>query len=202
MRPRELVPAKVHLARLYQIIHIGTEEYQWKGKPVQTYKIRFTFELPREIREFTDKDGLTTERPMVISAEKGLSMGSKSKLRPFVENLLGVALQDEEAYAFDIETLIGKPCMLTVVHETKGEKTYANISGISPLIEGLECPPAINEPFILNYAEQWSEEKFKSLPDFIREKMYPTPEYQEKMGLKPVAGNGAYGDFNLDNIPI
>jgi hypothetical protein len=43
-------------------------------------------------------------------------MQAKSKLRPFVEGMIGTALFDKEADGFDFESLLGQEGLLNVVH--------------------------------------------------------------------------------------
>jgi hypothetical protein len=102
----ENVPAGTHPARLYQTTHLGTTHFEYKDEMKSSDKIRLTFELRDEMREFGEDKEL---KPMAISREFGFSMGKKSHLRPFVEGILGIALSDDEAYAFDIEKLLGEP---------------------------------------------------------------------------------------------
>jgi hypothetical protein len=59
-------------------------------------------------------------------------MGKKSNLRPFVEGVIGTGLSDDEAYAFDLEDLLGRACPLNVVHAEVGDNIYANIHSASP----------------------------------------------------------------------
>ena len=49
---REIVPSGTHIARWYSMIHIGTVEWEWQGETKYSNKIRVTFELPHEIRDF------------------------------------------------------------------------------------------------------------------------------------------------------
>ena len=48
----EAVPAGTHVARLYQIIHVGTSSFEFKGEMKSSDKIRLTFELKGEMWEF------------------------------------------------------------------------------------------------------------------------------------------------------
>ena len=74
------VPADNHVARFYEIIHIGTIPTMWQGQEKMTDKIRLTFELCNEKKEFREGDG---EKPFSISREFTYSFGSKGNLRPF-----------------------------------------------------------------------------------------------------------------------
>lgn len=175
-KPRELTPAGTHIARVVGLICIGTVKGTWQGTPTETYKIRLTWELPNELRTFKEGE---PQKPLVISKEVGFSMGKKSTLRPIVEGIIGTSLTDEEAYGFDIEKIMGLECLISVIHEEKQEfGRFATLKSTAPLMRGTTCPPQVNETKILSY-ENWDNEYFMSLPDFIREKIEKTPEYQK-----------------------
>lgn len=94
------VPKGNHVARLYQIIHIGTVPTTFQGETRMTDKIRLTFELCNERKSFKEGD---PEKPYSVSREFTFSMGKKSNLRAFIEGFGGTKLHDEEAYNFDID---------------------------------------------------------------------------------------------------
>jgi hypothetical protein len=56
--------------------------------------------------------------------------------------MLGTTLYDWEAYNFDFEDLLGRECLLNVVHE---ENVYANVKGATPLPKGMTAPEQFNE---------------------------------------------------------
>lgn len=168
----EPIPAGSYPARLYSIIVIGTEFFEWMGEKKSSKKIRLTFELPTETKEFKEGDG---EKPFVISQEFGFSMGKKSKMRPMVEGWLGKSfVSDDEAYEFDIESLLGKDCLLSVAENEKG---YSFISNVSPMPKGMKCPVQVNPSTMLSF-DNWDEELFEKLPEFLRDKISKTPEYK------------------------
>lgn len=177
---RELTPAGNHVARCYSMIHIGTVEEEYMGDVKMMNKARITWELPTELRVFKEENG---EQPMVISKEYTLSLGDKANLRKDLDSWRGKALTDEEASKFDITRLIGVPCMLNVIHKaSKMGKMYATISAISPMPKGLSCPKQINETFIFDYEENYSDEKIAAFPDFIKEKIKSSVEYMKRNG--------------------
>ncbi len=51
---RVLIPAGNHVARCYQVIHIGTVDREFKGKKTKQNKVRFGWELPEEMRESSE----------------------------------------------------------------------------------------------------------------------------------------------------
>lgn len=67
--------------------------------------------------------------------------------------------------------------MLTVIHATKGENTYANIVSASPLPRGMEAPDQVNKSVIID-VDKTPFEEIEDLPDFVKEKMKSSEEYQ------------------------
>jgi hypothetical protein len=133
------VPAGNHVARLYDIIHLGTIPTEYMGEHKMTDKIRLTFELSNERKEFKEGDG---EKPFSISREFTYSFGAKSALRPFIDGMTGTKMVDGEHP--DLEALLGEACLLNVVHTEKNGNTYANIQGASPLPKGMKAPGLFN----------------------------------------------------------
>ena len=105
-------------------------------------------------------------------------MGEKANLRKDLESWRGKAFTDDEAKAFDVTNLMGKACMINIIHEAAKNdptKIYANISSGNPGSQGVSMNfrLQINPTFELSY-DNWDDAKFNSLPDFIREKMMET----------------------------
>lgn len=187
-----LAPVGTFMARLIRIVYIGTIKTEWQGVEKDTPKVWFTFELPTKKHVFKEGE---EPKPFVISKEYTHSMGSKANLRPVTENILGTTLTDEEAKGFDHDELLGLPCQITIAHEVKGENTYSNISSIAPLLEGVECPKAVNDLKVLSY-DKWDEKYFQSLPEFLKKKIVSSKEYKKMTGL------GVEQEIKADDIPF
>lgn len=175
--PRELIPAGNYVARCYKMIQIGTVDEIILGEKKTLNKVRIGWELPTELKVFSEEKG---EQPLVIDKEFTLSMHEKSNLRAALKSWRGKDFTDKEAESFDITKLIGAPCMINIIHKPGKKdpsKTYQEISGITPMPRGMKAPPQINPTFILSY-DDFSEEKFSSLPDFIKNKMITSLEYK------------------------
>lgn len=169
----EIVPAGNYVARCYAMIEIGTvyDEHWDKYKK----EVRISWELPNKKKVFHEDKG---EQPYSMHKRYTLSMSEKANLRHDLESWRGKGFTDQEAKAFDVTKLLGVPCMLNVIHRTnKKGNPYATIGSISPLPEGVNCPDQINPSFVLSYAD-WSNEKFESLPDWLKDIMKETSEYQ------------------------
>jgi hypothetical protein len=168
---RELIPAGNYIARCYQMIEIGTVNEVILGKPVQLTKVRIGWELPTELRVFDEAKG---EQPLVISKEYTLSLNEKSNLRKMLASWRG-----KEARSFDITVLVGIPCMLNIIHKPKKSdptSVFEEIGSISAMPKGVKPEPPLLKCFVLSY-DSFDEEKFNSLPDFIKQKMQGSLEY-------------------------
>jgi len=168
----KIAPVGMHLARIYQIIDLGTTEQtgQFGGKK---RKVQVLLELPLETAIFDPNKG---EQPYYVRGMYTLSMHEKSTLRKDVQSMLGKTLTDEEAKKFNIFTLIGKECMVNVIHRHSGDKTYANVQTITPLPKGMVCPPAVN-PAVVFSTQQPDMDVFRSLPDFVQDKIKLSDEF-------------------------
>ena len=192
--PAFQIPSGTYVARAYSMVHIGTTAFQWKGETVKSDKVRITFELPTELKVFKEGE---SEKPLVISGEYSLSFGKKSKLRPILESWRGKQFTDDEIENFDVTKLIGVPAMISIIQNEKG---YAEIATVSKLPKGTECPPQVNQSVILDY-DNWNQEVFEKLPEFIRNKMMTSDEYRTMKGEK-VATVSEDDSLDASNIPF
>lgn len=188
-----LAPAGTHKARCVGLIQIGTVPVEWQGEVKQLEKIRLTFELPEELHKFKEEE---EEKPVVISQEYTLSMGEKSNLRPIIEGIIGTALLQNEAESFDVETILGMPCLLSIKHKVseKTKNKFAVVDTTAPLMKGMTVPEAINPIKVLTY-ERWNQEEFDKLPSFIQDKMKTSKQYIEKFGTQPTTDDIGAGDI-------
>ena len=184
-KPRELVPTGNHIGTLYKITYVGTVNTGFKnddGSDKYQYKVRLTWELPNELRDF-GSDGEEKMLPMSISREMTFSLYKSEKqtavLRTIAHAMLGTALTDQEAEAFDIDELLGKSCMIDVSHEVNNANgmTFAKATTFSSVPNGFDVPAQINENKVENVSEM-SREDIDAMPEFIREKMKGSKEYE------------------------
>lgn len=175
-RDFEPIEAGTYAARCISMIEIGTITEYFQNEEKRQKKVRITWELPTELKVFKEENG---PQPYVVSKEFTLSMHEKATLRHYLEGWRGQAFTEQEARAFDIEALLGKPCMLSITHKVsqKNGKTYADISGVSKLMKGMECPPQINPTTILSY-DKFNWDVYGSLPQFLKEKIAESEEFK------------------------
>lgn len=174
-------PEGTHLARCISFIHIGTIMDEYLGEAREFNKIRLTFELPQETKVFKEGE---EAKPLVISQEYTLSMGEKANLRKLVEGMIGKSMVDGEADLFDVESLVGKACIINIKHKTsKAGKERAEIASAAPLMKGQECPPQVNPSKVLTYTS-WNTELFNEQPQFLRESIMSSKEYKDMFADK------------------
>ena len=174
---RELIPAGNYVARCYKMIEIGTIPTEYLGETKMLHKVRIGWELPTELKVFNPEKG---EQPCVIDKEYTLSLGEKANLRKDLQSWRGKAFTEAEAEAFDITKLLGVPCMLNIIHvqgKKDANKTYQSIGSVSPMPKGLECPAQINPTFTFEF-DNFNQEKFDSLPDFIKDTIKTSEEFK------------------------
>jgi hypothetical protein len=172
----DIPPAGNHVARLYEINHLGTLLTNGQFGERMVDKIRLTFELSNERKEFKQGEG---EKPYSISREFTYSFNAKGNLRPFIDGLTGTKMTDDEWP--DLEALLGEACLLNVVHTT-GEPVYANIQNASPLPKGMEAPALFNKPRSIDINSIPFDE-LDTLPEFIQKKMKSSEEYAARVNL-------------------
>jgi len=178
----KIAPVGMHLARIYQIIDLGTTEQtgQFGGKK---RKVQILFELPLETAVFDPEKG---EQPYYARNMYTLSMHEKSTLRKDVHSMMGKQLTDAEAKTFNIFNLIGRECMVNIIHRPSGDKVYANIQTITPVPKGMVCPPAVNPPLVFS-TQQPDMVVFRSLPEFVQDKIKLSDEFIAYMNAEMTA---------------
>lgn len=189
---REIVPSGTHIARCYSMIDIGTVEWEWQGETKYTQKVRLSFELPHEMRDFGGE-----EKPMVISKEYTKSLHEKSNLRKDFESWRGKSFSNEELKSFDLTSVLGAPCNISIIHETnKKGSEFAKIGGISSMTKGSKCPEQFNDNFIFNYEDNFNEEWLEQQPEWIKDQIKNTDEYKNKMNQQK------FQDTPTDDMPF
>jgi hypothetical protein len=175
-KPKELVPAGAHIATIYSIVQLGTMAGEYMGKATRKNKIRITWELPEETREF---DG--EMKPMVVGKTYTASLYDQSKLRPIVDGILGSV--DEET--FDISSLLGKSCMIQVSPAEYNGNEYADVVSCTQLPKSVPAPKPFNPQVYLDYKEGWDETVYEALPKWMKDKMAESEEMKARNGSDP-----------------
>lgn len=186
--PKELIEAGNYVARCYQMVQIGTVTEIINGENKILQKVRIGWELPTEQKVYKEENGL---QPLVVNEEYTLSLGEKANLRKMLASWRGKDFTSDEAKSFDITALIGKTCMINIIHKpSKSDPTkiYSKIGSVSNVPKGLSVPPKINDVFLLSY-DNFDWNKYNSLPDFIKDKMKGSLEFKGLSADIPTPGH-------------
>lgn len=160
------VPEGSHLAVCDMFVDLGMQDSNFGAK----HKIYLRWQIP-SLRMEWEKDGVKHEGPMAIGGQYTLSLSEKSNLRPMLQSWRGQAFTPEELKRFDVTTILGKPCMLSVVHKPKeGGGVYANVGTVMKLPKGVPAPELEGEAILYDAdntdtwdkLRPWLQEKIKA----------------------------------------
>ena len=140
LKPSEFKPldAGTHLAICDAVVAVGLQETKFGIK--DTLFLRF--EVPAERIQYI-KDGEEIDESMTIWARYNNNLHEKAKLSQHLEAWRGEDFTpQEEVDGFDLSTLLGKPCVISVKHNSQnGSKTHANVDTVAKIMKGQEIPP-------------------------------------------------------------
>ena len=148
----EVAPAGAQAAVLVAQIDLGTQTEEYDGKAKKMRKAFFVWELVNE----RQSDG----SPFWLGRDYSVVISQNSNLSKLIEGWRNKALAEGEE--FDVSKLLGKACLLNLVHKkSKGEKarTYARIDGVSAVPKGMAVGRPTVTPFL------WDAEMGTPFPD-------------------------------------
>jgi hypothetical protein len=191
------VPVGVHPAVCSVLADIGVQpQTNSSFKPVP--KIVISWVLPSTVTE----DG----KPMTISSTFTDSMNKKANLRKFIEQWFGKSFpNDDTAEGFDYGLLLGRACMVNVIHKDGKEgKTFANVSTAMPVMNGIPKPVLPSGFHTVYYApkdpklthEQLSQ-AYGELPEWVRKKIDQRLPDEKPEGVAAQVADEAAAEENI-----
>lgn len=183
----------------YGLIDLGeqfSDAYQkWSRK------VMIMWEIPSET--FDNGTGDMVSR--VISQKYTASLNERSALRRDLIAWRGRDFTDEELKAFDLRTIIGKPCLLNIVHREYNGQTYANIGGVMKLPKGMKTEPPTLDHIIFDLDTD-DLAVIETLPEWIEKQIKESRQYKERTGAAPAAAD-KMNDFedeveDEDDVPF
>lgn len=192
-KPKELLPAGAYIATIYSVVQLGTMKGEYAGKETRKNKIRITWELPEEMREF---DG--EMKPMVVGKTYTASLFEQAKLRPIVEGILGEIDEDN----FTAENLVGKSCMVQLAPAEYLGNEYMDVVSATMLPKSVPAPKQINPSVYIDYQEGWKEEVYEALPQWMKDKMAESEEMRERSLAKGSGIEYPDSEISPDDIPF
>ncbi len=159
-----------HAARCYAVVDLGTQKTSYQGETKYERQIRVIWEVPGE--------RMSDGRPMAISKTYKGSLNEKARFRKDIEAWRNKRMTDGEIKTFHPRLLLGRVAMISVIHTNKGDRTYANVNAVTPMLKGLEVSEQENPSLILDL-DEFDPVVFEKLPKYLKAKIEQSPEYLE-----------------------
>ena len=190
----EIAPAGSHIAICNAVVDLGMQPGSGMY-PDPKPQVYLRFELPAEVVTYK-KDGRDISGPMSLGRTFTASMSQKANLRKFVEGWFSKPFPSDDAAAdFDFSKLLGHKCLVNVSHTEKGNKTYANIAGASPIPKGMETNYTQHNKSLFYSLDTPDPQTFEALPDWLKEKITNR--------IMPAAAQAAHSEPDFDDsIPF
>lgn len=168
-----------HLAFCVWLIDLGVQ-YNETFKN-SSRKVMLGWEIPDE--QIDTEDG-TKNR--TITMRYTASLNENSNLRRDLSAWRGRDFTEDELEEFNLRNIVGKPCLLNIIHKTKNGKTYANIQSVAavPKImkDAVQAATRTAETIVFDLDESTVEE-VDQLPTWIAEVVKKSLTYKEKLDL-------------------
>lgn len=162
---RELVPAGAHAARCVRVIEIG-KQYS-KLYDNESNKVIIVLSLPHVLVNVGGE-----EKQAFVSNPFGITISNndRSSMKQYTRAL------DPTGEAKSLGDFLNKPCQVQVVHKPSGEKTFARLDSVAPIIPGFPVPDLDTEPLWFRW-NQPDPEVWAKLPDFQKELIKEATNY-------------------------
>lgn len=168
------VSAGNHPAICYAVIGIGTQRNE---------RFDTTHKQLIIMWEICDETILIdgTEKPKVLSKTYTASLNDRSTLRKDLESWRGKAFSAEELKGFDMQNILGKPCLISVIEEEKNDRKYAKIASIASMPKGMgKDLSAVNETKMFDICENpRPSQAFTELPEWIQARCMESLEWAD-----------------------
>lgn len=169
----ELLGESTYMATLTKILDLGTQKSN-NPKFKDARKIRLYFEVANERTEEGD--------PFVLFREYNFTNNESSNLMKDLMPWAGI----KTSKGFNIDTMLGRPAMISVVHSQDGK--YANINSVAAVPKGTKVPKPVNALTSLYLTPaDFDAAVFASLSDKLKAKIAETKEYAEATMPAPKA---------------
>lgn len=183
-------PTGTHPAICVQIVDIGTQHSEYQGKPTARNQIIVRWELPHEQMD----DG----QPFIVSRFYTNSLSEKANLRADLEGWRGRKFTEEELNGFDLQNILGKPCLISIISNEKGKSI---VNSVMALPKGSTVPKPHNKPHAF-WIDEWDDEAFAELPKGFQDLIRKSDEYIGKDEREaPEPRRGSVEDMD-DDIPF
>jgi len=120
------------------------------------------------------------EKNRVHSETYTASWNERSNLRKMLKSWRGKEFTESELEKFDLKNVLGKPCMIQIVHTKKNDRTYSNADSITKLPKAFGDVKAQSDTSWFDCDESPLDE-IKGLPEWIQDKIKESITYRERI---------------------
>lgn len=166
---RELAPEGVHNAVCIHVVDLGTQEVKDFKDPEKVNKVRkvqLAFQLVEEETESGEN--------VVVYKMYTFTNSPKSNLMKDLKAWIGA--KEVADGDFEMDSVLGKACSITIEHKTSEKGTFANITNLAGLPKGVKTKKP-SEPIYSLYLDEFDQEVFDGLPEWMRLKIADSPEF-------------------------
>lgn len=184
-------------ARLVQVIDLGLQQ-NFFDKDKTNHQVMLTYELTTEFcldendEEVKDKPRWLSETINMIDLPVDMTVDEiyNDQYRGKAKMVLRARAFDKKgSLDFDLSQMLGMPCALTVVTKKKknSDELKNEVGAVNPPMRGMQIEEVVNEPKFFSLEEP-DLEIFKSLPEWLQEKIKGNLEYNGSALQKLLAG--------------
>lgn len=120
-------------------------------------------------------------QPRTFSKLYTASLNEKATLRKDLNAWRGRPFTEEELAAFDLNKIVGTPCLITIIHnQSSNGNTYANLAGIASLPKGFPRP-SLTVPTVIYDIDSDDPSKVDTLPKWIADMIHKSPSYADRV---------------------
>lgn len=177
-----------YVAICYRLVDLGTQHGEYQGKPTVKKQVMISWEFPNELIEGGEAGG----KPFGVSKFYTASLNEKANLRKDLESWRGRTFTEEELEGFSLANILGKACLVNVIHDNKGK---ARVGAVMALPKGMPAPDAYNDQVAFDI-DEWAEDKFDSLPDGIKRLVLASDEAKTRLSGGPIDQTDDYSVVN------
>jgi hypothetical protein len=173
-------PHGTHLARAFGLIDLGTQTSTFG----EAHKVLIRWELCTELMD----DG----RPFEISKFYTVSLHEKASLRKDLQAWRGRAFTAEELDGFNLQNILGKCCLLSIVGKAstkEGQGDRSVVGAVMALPKGTTCPPGVNAQVVWDMDKpDWAT--YDAMPEWLLKRLNESEEMTSGKVRRP--GTGPY----------
>lgn len=186
-------PTGNHTAICVSVIDLGTQLKDYSGEVKERREIQIEWEVCEELRD----DG----QPYKLRKTYTFSSSEKSNLRKDLESWRGVKFTDKDLGpgGFQISDVLGKPCLLNVVHTERKGNVYPDIASLARLPKGMPVPKPVQELILFSLEPgEYDSTVFPKLHEKVQDIIRLSPEWGKLM----TGGRGAMETGEAEDIPF